>query len=149
MPKAPNPLADFIVDQLRDWAPVTARRLFGGWGVYRGPVMFGLISRDTVYFRVDDRNRPDYQAAATKPFLHTARKRAGATAGPKPFTFEMPNGKTIEMAYYEVPADILEDVEALPEWAAKAEAAAIRAKVGKAKVGKTAAKKPAAKRGGK
>ena len=148
MPKAPNPLADFIVDQLRDWAPVTARRLFGGWGVYRGSVMFGLIARDTIYFRVDDRNRPDYEAAATKPFLHTARRRSAGdgeiAAGPKPFTYAMPSGKTFEMAYYEVPADVLEDVEALPQWAAKAEAAAMRAKASKVK-----AKKPAKKRSGK
>lgn len=151
MPKAPDPLADYIVDQLRDWAPVAVRRLFGGWGIYRGPVMFGLIARDAIYFRVDETNRPDYEAAATRPFLHTARKRAGAAAsGAKPFVYTMPNGKTIEMAYYEVPADILEDVEALGQWAAKAEAAAMRAKAGKAKAkSKKPAPRPANKRGGK
>ena len=132
MAKAPSPLAAYIVDQLQDWAPVTARRLFGGWGIYRGPVMFGLIARDTIYFRVDEVNKPDYQAAATAPFLHTARKRAGAKAtGARPFTYTMPTGKTVEMAYYEVPADILEDVETLRDWATKAEAAALRAKAGK------------------
>jgi DNA transformation protein and related proteins len=127
MPKAPDPLAEYIIDQLRDWAPVTARRLFGGWGVYRGPLMFGLIARDTLYFRVDAANRPDYEAAAT---------------GPRPFTYTMSNGKTAAMAYYEVPPDVLEDVEALPQWAAKAEAAALRAKAGKTR-------KPTRKRGGK
>lgn len=146
-------MAEYIVDQLRDWAPVAVRRLFGGWGIYRGPVMFGLLVRDAIYFRVDDTNRPDYEAAATKPFLHTARKRAGAAAsGAKPFTYTMPNGKTIEMAYYEVPADILEDVEALGQWAAKAETAAMRTKVGKTKAkskAKKPAPKPAKKRGGK
>ncbi len=45
----------------------------------------------------------------------------------------MPNGKTVEMAYYEVPADILEDGEALGQWASKAEAAALRVKAGKVK----------------
>jgi len=146
-------LAEYIVDQLRDWAPVAVRRLFGGWGIYRGPVMFGLLARDAIYFRVDDTNRPDYEAAATKPFPHTPRKRAGAAAsGAKPFTYTMPNGKTIEMAYYEVPADILEDVEALGQWAAKAETAAMRTKVGKTKAkskAKKPAPKPAKKRGGK
>jgi DNA transformation protein and related proteins len=151
MPKAPHPLADYIVDQLRDWAPVAVRRLFGGWGIYRGPVMFGLIARDAIYFRVDEANRPDYRAAATKPFLHTARKRAGATeSGAKPFTYTMPSGKTIEMAYYEVPADILENVEELSQWAAKAETAAIRAKSTKIKAkAKKPVTRPAQKRGGK
>lgn len=134
MVKAAEPLGEYLVDQLRDWAPVTVRRLFGGWGIYRGPIMFGLIARDAVYFRVDEDNRPDYEEAAAKPFLHTARRRAGATASAaKPFTYTMPNGKTVEMAYYEVPADVLEDGEALGQWASKAEAAALRAKAGKVK----------------
>jgi DNA transformation protein len=128
MPKAADPLAEFIRDQLRDWAPVATRRLFGAWGIYNGPVMFGLIARDTIYFRVDDGNRPDYEAAATAPFLHSARKRAGAlAAGAKPFTYTMPTGKIIEMAYYAVPAEILDDAETLGEWAGKAHAAALRA----------------------
>jgi DNA transformation protein and related proteins len=136
MAKPPDPLADYICDQLRDWAPVAARRLFGSWGIYRGPVMFGLIARDAIYFRVDERNRPDYAAAATRPFLHTARRRAAglateSSAGAKPFTYTMPNGKTIEMAYYEVPADVLEDLEELPRWAEKAFAAAREAKAAK------------------
>ncbi|HEX4112387.1 MAG TPA: TfoX/Sxy family protein [Stellaceae bacterium] len=134
MAKASDPLADFVCDQLRDWAPVAARRLFGGWGIYNGPVMFGLIARDTIYFRVDDRNRPDYVAAATKPFVHTARRRGAGgeiAAGPKPFTYQMPNGKIIEMAYYEVPPEILDDTEGLGQWAAKAQAAALGAKAAK------------------
>lgn len=152
MPEAPDPLADYIVDQLRDWGPVAVRRLFGGWGIYRGPVMFGLIARDAIYFRVDAQNKPDYQAAATQPFVHTARKRARVTAdsAAKPFTYTMPNGKTIEMAYYEVPADILEDVEVLGQWAAKAEAAAIRPKSTKTKTKiMKPGKQPAKMRGGK
>ncbi len=151
MRKAPDPLADYIADQLRDWGPVAVRRLFGGWGIYRGPVMFGLIARDAIYFRVDGENKPDYEAAATQPFVHTARKRAGmAASDAKPFTYTMPNGKTIEMAYYEVPASVLEDVEALGQWAAKAEAAAIRAKSNKPKAKtKKPAARPAPKRGRK
>lgn len=147
MAKPPAPLAEFICDQLRDWAPVTARRLFGGWGVYNGGVMFGLVARDAIYFRVDEANRPDYLAAAARPFLHTARRRrAGAeiTAAARPFTYQMPDGKLIEMAYYEVPPEILDDTEALPQWAAKAQAAALRAKSAK-----PPAKRPAKRRSGK
>jgi DNA transformation protein and related proteins len=142
MPKAPDPLAEYIVDQLRDWAPVTVRRLFGGSGIYNGPIMFGLIARETIYFRVDDDNRPDYVAAATGPFVHTARRRTGEAApGPKPFQYQMPNGKIMEMAYYEVPPDVLEDPETLARWAAKAHRAALKiARDKAAKKAKTGAK---------
>jgi len=146
MSKPPSPVAEFIVDQLRDWAPVTARRLFGGWGIYNGPVMLGLVSRDTIYFRVDERNRPDYEAATAKAFVHAARKRAGVEAGPQPFRYAMPNGKTIEMAYYEVPADVLESPDELAQWAAKAHAAALKVARNKlAKKKNAPAKKPRAK----
>jgi len=134
MARAADPVGEYLVDQLRDWAPVTVRRLFGGWGIFRGGLMFGLIARDAVYFRVDAENRPDYEEAAARPFLHAARRRAGAAVSPaQPFTYRMPNGKTVAMAYYEVPADILDDSEALGQWAAKAEAAALRARAGKAR----------------
>jgi DNA transformation protein len=129
MAKPPDPLAEFICDQLRDWAPVTARRLFGGWGIYNGAVMFGLVARDTIYFRVDERNKPDYLEIAGQA---------------RPFTYQMPNGKPMEMAYYEVPAEILDDTEALPVWAAKAQAAAMRAKAAK-----PSARRIAKKRSGK
>lgn len=129
-----DPLAEFVRDQLRDWAPVTARPLFGGWGVYDGAVMFGLIARDAIYFRVDGTNRPQYEIAG----------------GAKPFIYEMPNGKIIEMAYCEVPAEILDDTEELARWAAQAKAAAFRAKSGKPKAKpKTMAKMPVKRRGGK
>jgi DNA transformation protein and related proteins len=126
MAKAPDPVAEFICDQLRDWVPVAARRLFGGWGIYNGPIMFGLISRDTIYFRTDDGNRQDFAAAGMKPFRYT-----------------MPNGKAMEMAFSEVPADILEDTKTLAQWAAKAHAAAL--KVARGKAAKTKPAKPPAR----
>ena len=73
MAKAPHPLAEFLSDQLRVWARVAARRLFSGWGVNRGPTIFALILRDTIYFRVDETNRPDYVAAAMPASRASAR----------------------------------------------------------------------------
>lgn len=130
MAKPPDPLAEFLCDQLRDWAPVTARRLFGGWGIYDGAVMFGLLARDAIYFRVDGMNRPQYEIAG----------------GAKPFTYAMRNGKILEMAYCEVPAAILDDTEELARWADAARAAALRAKAAKPT---KRPKKPAARRGRK
>ncbi|MGH7076236.1 MAG: TfoX/Sxy family protein [Stellaceae bacterium] len=120
MPKPPDPIAEFVCDQLSGWAPVAARRLFGGWGIYDGAVMFGLIARDTIYFRVDDLNRPDYLAAAMPPFVHTARRRAQGTGG-----------KFVAMPYYEVPPAALDDPAELAPWAGKAHAAALRAATAK------------------
>jgi DNA transformation protein len=110
MAKAPDPLVEYICDQLAGWSPVAARRLFGGWGFYRDGIMFGLTSRDTIYFRTDEGNRKDFE-----------------TAGMEPFRYRMPNGKTVDMAYHQVPPEVLEDGEELARWADKASHSARRA----------------------
>ncbi len=41
---------DYVIDQLSAWAYVSARKMFGGAGLYCDGMMFGLIA-DTVDFR--------------------------------------------------------------------------------------------------
>jgi DNA transformation protein len=96
---------EYIIDQLKAFGPVNARRMFGGAGIYHDGVFFGLVADDTLYFKVDDRSRQDYTDAGMGPF--------------KPFG-------TYAMSYYEVPADVLEDSDNLKEWATKAVAAAMK-----------------------
>ena len=109
MPVSPS-FQTFVVDQLSRAVPlVRARRMFGGVGIYSGEVFFALIADDTLYFKVDDSNRADFEARQMGPF--------------RPYGYE---GEV--MQYYQVPDDLLEDVEALRPWAEKALAAAVRAK---------------------
>ncbi len=100
---------DFLKDQLNIFGPVSVRQMFGGAGLFRDGVMFALIAEDTLYFKIDARNRPDYEAA-----------------GMAPFTYEAKGGKT-QMSYYEIPPDVLEDPADLSEWARKAFEAALAA----------------------
>jgi DNA transformation protein and related proteins len=90
---------DYIADQLKAFGPVTMKRMFGGAGLYHQGAFFGLVADDSLYFKVDDTNKADYEAAGSGPF--------------KPFG-------TYAMNYYEVPADVLEDPEELGLWAKKA-----------------------------
>jgi DNA transformation protein len=81
--------------------------MFGGVGIYGGDLFFALIADDTLYFKVDDSNRPDYEAVGMKPF--------------------QPYGPGSEgMRYYQVPADLLDDPDALRPWAEKAIAVAAK-----------------------
>jgi DNA transformation protein len=98
----------FIVDQLgRVVAHVRARSMFGGVGIYADQLFFALIDDDTLYFKVDDSNRPDFERLGMKPF--------------------QPYGEGGEiMQYYQVPTDLLEDLETLRPWAEKAIAVAAR-----------------------
>ena len=59
---------DHVLDLLTPLGPVTAPRMFGGFGIYLDGVMFALIADDVLYLKVDDRTRPDYEAAGAAPF---------------------------------------------------------------------------------
>ena len=93
---------EFVLEQMGRVAPaVTSRAMFGGVGVYSNGFFFALMDDDTVYLKVDDTNRPDFEAAGMGPF--------------HPFDDE----KHV-MQYYELPADLLEDADALRPWVDKA-----------------------------
>jgi len=89
---------EFVVDQLSSWGGVTARKMFGGAGLYRDGKMFGLIADDVAYLKVDDSNRPEFVAAGCGPF--------------KPYAEEGPS-----MSYYEIPPEVLEDRVEFTAWA--------------------------------
>ena len=43
---------DFVLDQLQDLDGVDARRMFGGYGLYRDETFFGILHRGKLYFKV-------------------------------------------------------------------------------------------------
>jgi len=92
---------DFVMDQLGCLGSVSSRKMFGGVGIYMNSLFFALISDDTLYFKVDDSNREDFESKDMEAF--------------QPFP-----DKPMIMQYYEVPVEILEDEEELYEWGMKA-----------------------------
>jgi DNA transformation protein len=100
----------FVLDQLGRIVPrIRGRSMFGGVGIYASEHFFALIADDTLYLKVDDSNRADYVARGIGPF--------------RPYGVR---GET--MGYYPVPADLLDDAEALRPWVEKAIAVARRPK---------------------
>jgi DNA transformation protein and related proteins len=96
---------EFVLEQLGRVRPVTARRMFGGVGLYAGDRFFGLLDDDTLYFRTADANRADYVARGMPAFQPMG-------PGPKP------------MNYNAVPAEVLEQPDLLAGWMLRALAAA-------------------------
>src|SRR5688572_8045282 len=100
---------EFVLEQLGRVAPVTARAMFGGVGIYSDGLFFALMDNDTLYLKVDDGNRGDFERVEMGPF--------------------MPFGDDQHvMQYYELPAELLEDAEALRPWVDGALAVARRAR---------------------
>jgi DNA transformation protein len=102
----------FILDLLRPLAP-SARRMFGGVGLFHGGVMFGLLVRDTFHLRVDEVTRVRYE-----------------DAGSGPFTYSRMGRKVALSSYYAVPEDLMDRPEELLDWAREAAVAAGRARRG-------------------
>lgn len=107
MPSTPE-FRDWVLEQLRSAGSVTSRSMFGGFGLYMDGIFFALIADDVLYFKVDDSNRPDFEAAGSGPF--------------RPYEDER------TMQYFEVPADVLEDRSTLTTWVLRAVDVARRAK---------------------
>ena len=55
--KVTDAFKSFVLDQLEELGDVTARSMFGGVGLYHRGVFFGLLARDTLYLKVDERTR--------------------------------------------------------------------------------------------
>ncbi len=68
MPSSPD-YRDYILDQLSLVEDVMPRTMFGSLCLFKGGVMFGILSRmDRFYLKVDDINQPDYEALGAEPF---------------------------------------------------------------------------------
>ena len=89
---------NYVIDQLSSWGEVSARRMFGGAGLYREGKMFALIAGDVAYLKADDSFRPDFEQRGCGPFRPWEHKK-------------------MTMPYYEIPADVLEDPKKLARWA--------------------------------
>jgi len=93
---------EFVLDQLRSLPGLRAKAMFGGHGLYQANRFFGIVLDGRLYFKVDERSRPDY-----------------VTRGMKRFTYHR-DGRTSAMDYHEVPADVLENPDELVRWAKRA-----------------------------
>ncbi len=103
-------LLDHLLDQLTPLGDARGRPMFGGYGVYLDGLIIGIIAFDTLYLKVDDQNRPDFEAA-----------------GASPFSYDTKSGTNTIAAYWEVPTDVLEDSDQLRAWALKSLAVSRRA----------------------
>ena len=88
---------DFVLDQLQDLDGVNARRMFGGYGLYRDETFFGILHKGKLYFKVDESTVGEYRRRKMKPFR--------------------PNPKQTLKNYYQVPVEIIEDGDRLGAWA--------------------------------
>lgn len=104
----------FLQELLEKWGQVTARRMFGGHGLYHEGLMFAIVMDNRLYLKADDINRPEFEAQ-----------------GLAPFTYPM-KGKTVALSYWSAPDAMFDDSAEAVRWARSAWDAAARAQAAKA-----------------
>jgi DNA transformation protein len=82
----------YILEEvLSDIEGLTSRGMFGGYGLYKNGVIFGMIIED------------EYIQKESKPFMYEGK-----------------NKKQVSLNYYTVPSEVMEDREEIQLWVEKA-----------------------------
>jgi DNA transformation protein len=105
---AQTEFVQYVLELLEPLGGVTAKAMFGGFGIYRCGVMVALIADETLYLKADDINRPDFEAQKLEPFRYQKKD------------------KMFAMSYYQAPPEAMDESELLCEWVEGAYSAAVR-----------------------
>ena len=126
--------ADFVAYLLELFAPAghaSARRMFGGYGMYVDGLICGLVVDGRLYLKTDESTQAAFVQAGCAPFVYQGQ------------------AQPIEMSYWSVPEAALESAEDMGPWLKRAVEAAGRkaaAKVPKRARGTKAAARKAPKK---
>ncbi len=93
----------YILDQfkqLEDLHELSHRAMFGGYGLYLEGCFFGIVHRESLYFKTHPHTVNQYLALGSSVFS--------------------PSAKQSLKHYYLVPGEVLDDRETLCQWAIRA-----------------------------
>jgi DNA transformation protein and related proteins len=113
-PKLDPELEAGIATALELFGPMghlSARKMFGGAGIYLDGVMFVLIGYGDIYLKADAVNLGRFIASACPPF-----------------TYHTKEDKVMEMSYRRMPESALDDASEALKWGRLGYQAALRAK---------------------
>jgi DNA transformation protein len=110
-----TPFVEYLLELLATIPAVTAKKMFGGYGLFRDGLMFGLVADDTLYLKVDEQNRALFAERRLEPFVYVK------------------DGKPMPMSYHQAPGEALDNPDDMVEWADIAYGAAVRAAAAKPK----------------
>jgi DNA transformation protein and related proteins len=107
---------DYLHELLGPLGTLTARRMFGGHGLYLDGLFIAIVADGRLFLKADAETVPAFIAADCAPFSIVHK------------------GRPLEMSYWSVPDSAMDTSEDMAPWAKLAVAAALR---------KPAVKKPA------
>ena len=104
-----NEFVSYVVELMQSLGPVRAKGMFGGHGIFLEELMFGLVSDNTLYLKVDKEIVNEFKERELDAFTYKKKE------------------KEFKMSYYQAPEEALEDINEMNYWANKAYSAALRA----------------------
>ena len=119
-----NEFVNYLLELLAPFGNVSARAMFGGHGVYRDGLIFGLVIDDAFYLKADDINRHEFDERGLLPFVYESKSK----------------GKQVSLGYYQCSEDALESAALMVDWAKSGYGAALRAAARKQGVNKRVSK---------
>lgn len=90
-----NEFIEYIKDILAPFGQITTCAMFGSYGIYKDGVIIGIVARNELYFKIDNK-----VVEYLKSFVS------------EPFTYNISN-KLITISYWKVLPEILEQEEKL------------------------------------
>lgn len=93
----------YVRDQLASFGTLTEGQFFGGHAFKVHGIQFAMIMGNTLYLKVDDTTRPEFESRGSTPFSYLTKK-----------------GRVQVRKYYAVPEEVLEDTALLTQWAQQA-----------------------------
>ena len=103
-------IIDHICEAFALFGPVTARRMFGGYGLFHQGVMIGLVDDETLYLKSDPSIAHHFTELDLPPFQYGKKD------------------KVVTMSYHQAPDTLLDDPHEAAIWAKRSFDAAQRAK---------------------
>jgi DNA transformation protein len=89
----------FVQELFAPLGGVSVRPMFGGAGVYSRGVMFALIDDDTLYLKADAESKKAFEARGCEAFVYDSK------------------GKPVQMSYWKLPAELVDDADEAVKWA--------------------------------
>lgn len=99
--------------------------MFGGHGIYRDGLIFGIVFDDAFYLKTDAVNRGEFEQRGLGPLVYESKSK----------------GMSLSLGYYQCPEDALESAGLMRDWAKSGYAAALRSTALEAAAKKKAGKK--------
>ena len=105
-----NEFLELVTEQMAGLGAIATRRMFGGHGIYCDGLFIAIITGDKLYFKADTQTQAAFEARGLPRFGYSAR------------------GKSVQLMYYEAPAEVFDEAQAMRDWGRLALTAAVRAR---------------------